>query len=404
MDPDSLSPKETDDDNKSLLFCFCGKCDLNALRVQGSDAGTGPLTSCFLNFSSNSQDRNDNHIMAPKEDTKSSTDEKQTPTHVGTPLKDFKFPEKTKEEQDEEVKYAYNPKSPLPLISLQQGLYKKATPWALSSWVKLALSLDGRDKITKLCQYSARMLAWWFVGTNQAKRFKSVQTSVTTSRKAFRLGRSFIEIQKIRDSGLLELFFTGSTTKSDPAWKIVGSALKMIGLMGFWAGDNVNFLTGSGLFDDYTVTDPTERMAKRGQLKTQASHFANRFYFFGCIAGLVTNLKAYFSFRTGALRQAHDRLADAAKRVAETDRTDENKNKELWGEAKDAMEKAREKQFSLFVALLKSCVDVIVFSNNAGIDLHKKFRGKKNHEGLHCLCGLTSAATVLYNNYPNAKK
>ena len=202
------------------------------------------------------------------------------------------------------------------------------------------------------------MLAWWFAGTNQMKRFKAVQTSLTTSRKAFRLGRSLIEVQKIRDSGLLELFFStpGGAKSGDPAWKIVGSAMKMIGLMGFWAGDNINFLTGSGLFDDYSQSvTQKERLEKRSQLKTNASLFANRFYFFGAVAGLLTGLRAYLSYRSNTLREAHERLKEATERVAETDTKteDEAKNKHLWKEAKEAMEKAKEKQFSLFVALLK---------------------------------------------------
>jgi Peroxisomal biogenesis factor 11 (PEX11) len=363
-----------------------------------------------------------------------SSDAKNSKSAV-TPLANFRFPENNEDENSTEGDDELAPPGPLPLISLKQGLNKKATPWALSSWVKLALTLDGRDKITKVCQYTSRMLAWWYVGTNQMTRFKAVQGSLTTSRKAFRLGRSLIEVQKIRDSGLLELFFSGPTAKSDPAWKIIGNAIKMIGLMGFWAGDNVNFLAGSGLFDDSRPeVSQKERMAKRNQLKTQAAFFANRFYFFGAVAGLITGLKTYLSYRSGALRTTHERLVEATKRVAETDRTDEVKNKKLWKEAKEAMEKAREKQFSLFLALLKvsskiavvyfvskpngcynshlpgpicdvqSCVDVIVFSNNPGIDLHQKFRGKKNHEGFHCVCGLISASTVLYNSYPDAPK
>ncbi|CAB9518171.1 Peroxisomal biogenesis factor 11 (PEX11) [Seminavis robusta] len=299
-----------------------------------------------------------------------------------------------------------------PKTTEQDGLQKKATSWTLASWVKLALTLDGRDKITKVFQYSARMLAWWFAGqTNQVKRFKAVQASLTTRRKAYRLGRSLIEIQKIRDSGVLELFFdpttSGKNAKADPAWKIIGSALKMIGLLGFWAGDNVNFLTGSGLFDDYRVESQKERIARRNQLKTQANLFANRFYFFGAVAGLVTSLRVYLTFRQTTLQAAQERLVEATSRVEETcdnDDDEHTKSKQLWNEAKQAMDVAKEKQFSIFVTLLKSCMDVVVFSNNPGIDLHKRFRGKKNHEGFHCVCGLISATTVLYNNFPNAKK
>ncbi|CAB9519118.1 Peroxisomal biogenesis factor 11 (PEX11) [Seminavis robusta] len=357
----------------------------------------------------------DDHNDNPKT-TKQDGDTKPS---LATPLADFKFPENQENKNDNDKnnnEYPYPPKS-LPLISLKEGLQKKATPWTLASWVKLALTLDGRDKITKVCQYSARMLAWWFAGqTNQVKRFKALQASLTTSRKAYRLGRSLIEIQKIRDSGLLELFFFDPTTtagkniaKADPAWKIIGSALKIIGLLGFWAGDNVNFLTGSGLFDDYRVESQKERITRRNQLKTKASLFANRCYFLGAVAGLVTSLRVYLTFRQTTLQAAQERLVATTSRVEETrgiddDDDEHTKSKQLWNQAKQALDAAKEKQFSIFVTLLKSCVDVMVFSNNPGIDLHKKFRGKKNHEGFHCVCGLISATTVLYNNFPNAKK
>ena len=273
------------------------------------------------------------------------------------------YPEKAitdgKENDSDEKASDYTYKIPaiVPVVSLREGLAKKATPFALASWVKLALTLDGRDKITKVCQYSARMLAWWFVGTSQARRFKSTQASLTTSRKAFRLGRSLIEIQKIRDTGFLDLFFgsSGSCKRSDPTWKIVGTALKMIGLMGFWAGDNVNFLAGSGLFDNYGEgVGQKERMAQRNQLKTQASLFANRSYFLGCLAGFVTTLRSYWIHRNTIVREATSRLLKATQQLEQEDRTeDEPSRKEAWLEAKVALDKAREKQFSLFLAFLK---------------------------------------------------
>ena len=41
-----------------------------------------------------------------------------------------------------------------------------------------------------------------------------------------------------------------------------------------------------------------------------------------------------------------------------------------------------------------------VFSNMPGIDLHLKYRGKKMNEGVQSVFGITSALTVIYNNYP----
>eukprot|EP01083_Nonionella_stella_P219660 786616_1 len=102
--------------------------------------------------------------------------------------------------------------------------------------------------------------------------------------------------------------------------------------------------------------------------------------------------------------------------------------------AKKALEEIRHKHFKICLALLKvrnsdiilllwlayfltqffwkhlhlimvqfsqSCCDVTVFSNNPGVDLHLKYRGRKMNEGIQCVCGITSALTVIYNNYPS---
>jgi hypothetical protein len=362
-----------------------------------------------------------------------------------------------------------NPKNPstLPIVSLREGLQLKTSAWELQSWVSMALTLDGRDKITKFLQYVARLFAWWLAGTTQAQRFTSLKTSITTSRKAFRLGRTIIEYQKLRSAGIIErigwnlkhnfpenegevdgddkppvtsaqrsffrrassnigwgpvnleenessisrrklyrsissvayrmyrplasrLSATGESSlpPDDPLWKVVGSALKMLGLFGFWTGDNISFLTSSGLFDNFQVDKPT-RMAQRKQLATKASLAANKFYFAGGVAGLYVSLRAYLEWRKDKLRTLQDRINAA-----------EDEDEEL--EAKRAFDKAKAKQFILFLAVLKSSCDVLAFTNNPGIDLWQKHNGRKMHEGLHCLCGLISASTVMYNFFPNA--
>lgn len=188
-----------------------------------------------------------------------------------------------------------------------------------------------------------------------------------------------------------------SKTPSAEWWMATGSALKMLGLLGFWMGDNANFLMTNGALDNYTLS-PQQRLARRKRWQTILSEKANQAYFMGAIAGLVTNAYAYHRFRK-------DKLAQAKKDYQESFQQPEDKEEELDREEQKhslrQLKKVQETQFSLFLALLKSCVDVTVFSNNPGIDLHQKYRGKKNHEGLHCLCGLISAGTVLYNNFPD---
>ena len=343
---------------------------------------------------------------------------------------------------------------PFPLFSIREGLATKASVTKFDSWIAVALTLDGRDKITKIAQYTARLLAWWFAGTSGAKRFAALKASLTTSRKAYRLGRSLIELQRIRSLGLLELIGVhwenslketeppraeflrqassnigfhppslspmevaprrsllrslSSTVYSvyrplsrklsvrdeaesikDPLWKLLGTTVKLLGLLGFWTGDNISFLTGSGLFDDYSE-DGHSRLKKRMQLQEQASLFANRSYFAGAIAGFIVSLRAYLSHTRNKVSQlVHDVLI-----------CDDDEEKD---EIRKRLVEAREKQFFLFLSLLKSTCDVLVFSNNPGIDLWQRYRGKKMHEGIHCLLGLTSASAVICNNFPDVK-
>eukprot|EP00577_Skeletonema_sp_RCC1716_P027452 CAMPEP_0113401720 /NCGR_PEP_ID=MMETSP0013_2-20120614/16855_1 /TAXON_ID=2843 ORGANISM="Skeletonema costatum, Strain 1716" /NCGR_SAMPLE_ID=MMETSP0013_2 /ASSEMBLY_ACC=CAM_ASM_000158 /LENGTH=153 /DNA_ID=CAMNT_0000286971 /DNA_START=289 /DNA_END=747 /DNA_ORIENTATION=- /assembly_acc=CAM_ASM_000158 len=108
---------------------------------------------------------------------------------------------------------------------IQAGLEKKQSPLSIKHWIATVLTLDGRDKFTKVLQYSCRLLGWYFaalaarssvaggssVGGGMLQqqqfyqalstRFTSLYKSLVTSRKAFRMGRSVIEWDKIRSMG-----------------------------------------------------------------------------------------------------------------------------------------------------------------------------------------------------------
>jgi hypothetical protein len=335
-------------------------------------------------------------------------------------------------------------KSKLPIVSLAHGMRHKANAYELKNWVALALTLDGRDKITKIVQYVARLLSWWFAGRgriNQAQRFASLKNSLTTSRKAFRMGRSVIEFHRLRKMGLLEALGyylqqnldrkprdepagkcldTGGYGKNQqslvpllnglayrlqqkmattflhtepklpdtPLWALLGTALKTLGLMGFWAADNISFLIASGIFDNYRLGS-RERLERRNRYARRASAVANRAYFGGAVAGLIVNVRGYLDQRQTTLHFLQQRR-EQTQTADEIDFT------------KKGLEKAREKHFDSFVALTKSVCDVLVFSNNPGIDLWQQQIGHKMHEGFHGLFGLISASAVLYNNYPAA--
>ena len=100
---------------------------------------------------------------------------------------------------------------------------------------------------------------------------------------------------------------------------------------------------------------------------------------------------------------ARDRLREARRLSSPLVRNGDDDGNGRIDEALAHLRQMECRQFELSLALLKSCCDFLVFSNSPGIDLHLKLRGRKNHEGLHCLGGLVSASTVLYNNFPSAK-
>ncbi len=426
------------------------------------------------------------------------------------------------------------------LSILQAGISQKRSPLHIKNWISCVLTLDGRDKFTKILQYSSRLLCWYFaglakqcstgantvdaaggvatiVGTSSlmstfftdihlrqqyysalSKRFDELYKSLVTSRKAFRLGRSIIELDKLSSMGwgeylrymllhplaggvadgdktggkIMPIRFdthsipeeeghgvdedeeetssdehdekksditsytqrkvvsrplrpkllskvssnigwgpSASTeamtrTSSDkasipppistPSWKLIGGTIKLLGLMGFWAFDNISFLTGSGFLDpifgfDKAVVLVDPKASNRTKRKALATEWAARCYFIGSIGGFYYNLRALIEHRTTKFKEACNRLRDATLSGSEIE------------DATSQLEQTKQQQFEIWVALLKSCADVMVFSNNPGVDLHLKFRGKKNHEGLHCLGGLISASSVLYANFPNAK-
>lgn len=448
------------------------------------------------------------------------------------------------------------------LSILQTGISRKRSPLQVKNWISCILTLDGRDKFTKILQYSSRLLCWYFAGLAKqcnaailqssdggvlnvaggvaastagtsalmgmflnnihlrqqyysalSKRFDELYKSLVTSRKAFRLGRSIIELDKLSSMGWGEylkymlihplagvvadgddvatkddaidtnsnggkimsikcythpipeeegdhddedeeetssngderkkLDVASSTQRkvvsrpgrpkllskvssnigwgpsstsassealtppssgkipippsiSTPSWKLVGGTIKLLGLMGFWAFDNISFLTGSGFLDpiygdDKAVVLVYPKATDRTKRKAIATEWAARCYFLGSIGGFYYNLRALIEHRNTKFKDACDRIRETTQSGIGID------------EAISYLEQTKQQQFEIWIALLKSCADVMVFSNNPGVDLHLKYRGKKNHEGLHCLGGLISASTVLYANFPNNK-
>ena len=410
------------------------------------------------------------------------------------------------------------PVQQIPFVCLRAGMSRKASPSYLKSWIALSLTLDGRDKVTKILQYGSRLLAWYYetlamsiggslLGNDatatqllaKAQKLRGLQAKLTESRKAYRLGRSLVEMDKIRGmgwgkflayhlrhlvvssdgDGSVETVMTPHIEPSDrrasnvdwgptttisekgtiataqepnatghtctphgyqrdddkaprlllrrastnigwgpadsettaitkprsasfyqsvsnlgrriyrplasqlvasygnkcdaapPAWKILGSTLKILGLMGFWLGDNINFVGSSGFFDDASL--PSEERAKvRAELRRKAGYFAGRAYFMGAISGLYVSFREVLVHRNGPLRRAIELVRSLEERQSQQrsieksqswdmDSDQHDENDKYVGNAvgpqlalaRSDLEKIKGRQFVLFLSLLK---------------------------------------------------
>lgn len=310
---------------------------------------------------------------------------------------------------------------------LRYGLGSKKSLYQIQSWITMITTLDGRDKFTKLVQYLSRFLVYYYsrrrlqqqreanmyrYNSHMMERYDGLKTSLSNSRRAFRLGRSFLELYKLYCLGLVSsLIGTSSTTKetssSTELWKVICNSIKTIGLIGFWGGDNVSFLAQSGFLD--TNHDTENRMNRRKQLQTKATLFANRSYFLNALFGLYINVRSYYEYMHQTIRPLEIELSQNQSQKQEqrepySDTTSsENVDTKATSTTNtvDVYTKAKEQQFVLFMAIVKSICDVLIFSNNPGIDLWETYWHAKMHEGIHCICGMVSASTVMYTNLPN---
>jgi hypothetical protein len=280
-----------------------------------------------------------------------------------------------------------------PLVYWKEGLSKKVSVFSLSNWAALSLTLDGRDKITKTLQYLCRLLVWWYGRGNNKSRalpFNNLYKSLGTSRKAFRLGRFLIEFQKLKEMltqmwngavttvprplttsfRMLDSFSSfslnntsknnGSASLTTPLWKSFGVSCKLVGLAGFWLGDNISYLSQTGFLSDRFVKD-----------RTKAPIFATRSYFFAALVGWYINYKELRLHRK-RLQDAIDNVYDLVEEQEEfsSDNEDETSGKNtavskeksgLRNELNVAIAKLRDekaKQFVLFLALLKASLPV----------------------------------------------
>jgi hypothetical protein len=167
-------------------------------------------------------------------------------------------------------------------------------------------------------------------------------------------------------------------------------------MMGYYLGDNVVFLTASGMLDNHHHKDAASRLLQRQEFQGRVGTISNRCFFVGALTGLLLGLQSYYEF----LEATRDLTRRKDKKETEDD--DEGAAKGDGSLADEELARLQRQRLLLLMGLGKSCCDVLVFSNNPGVDLWKKWRGTKMNDGLHATAGMLSAASVLFTKWPTA--
>ena len=346
------------------------------------------------------------------------------------------------------------------LSFFRDGTRRKASSSDIEAWIKLSLTLDGRDKLTKVLQYVARFLAWSLQGTfkNQAKRLDALKSSLSNGRKAFRLGRTLMEVQTLRTMGLLErlrMHWKQISLESDMDWTSNGntsSCRQQSPLLRNHGTSRSSLMrrlsTNIGL--DYESNLDLVRKVLRQQsfVIEQIRRMPSRIYEMSfleqddtslplwqmCLAAVkLVSMSCYYLGDNFSFLSASGVLDDfSAKQEKRISKRRELTNwasivanradfvsgvvglilswrtyREFCQEEQDmneddeaAQQRRREKHFGLVLSLIKNSCDLLTFTNHAGVDIWRQSVGFPLNEGIYCIAGFASALSVLCAKFP----
>uniref|UniRef100_K3W8G5 Peroxisomal biogenesis factor 11 n=1 Tax=Globisporangium ultimum (strain ATCC 200006 / CBS 805.95 / DAOM BR144) TaxID=431595 RepID=K3W8G5_GLOUD len=240
-------------------------------------------------------------------------------------------------------------------------------PLSLDTVIKVAFSMEGRDKLTKLMQYGSRALAFYVLSADKnsdvGKKLTNLYKTTQTSRKAFRLGKSVTYYKKLQ---------VLVANKSLTPWQRYLQYIQNTGMFGFFIYDNMAFASKAKV-----INFNAEEAAKRGGVLWFCANIAG-------FALAITNLNG-------------DIEKEKCIRDILASEEDEARIASLQAQL-DALEQSR---FKKFLAVLKVTCDLIVSSNTSGIRLAERITGTKLHDGIVGSVGCVSALTVIYNAWPN---
>ncbi|CAM9833966.1 unnamed protein product [Chrysoparadoxa australica] len=243
--------------------------------------------------------------------------------------------------------------------TIKQGMKTKKAV-SLKSFVEMSSTLNGRDKLTKLLQYGARFFVWYFqsISPNYPLRAKAFNLYKTTqvSRKAFRILKVLDEVVRLQVA-------LGHSSLSH---KHILQAIRAIAMGMFWSFDNLNYLT-------------TTKTIKYGNMRALKGF--SRCWTVGSIVLLWLGLES-------VVEQHREKKKLLAGDIEQ-------------GEREERLLKANAAQVKGGLTAVKGICDFLCAINIHGMELPRKFTGKKWNDGIIGALGAVSAFTTIYNSWPD---
>ncbi|ETV86171.1 hypothetical protein H257_02621 [Aphanomyces astaci] len=226
----------------------------------------------------------------------------------------------------------------------------------MQPFLDLVGHLEGRDKLTKLCQYSSRGLAFVILTADPksvlGQRLSALYKATQAARKCFRIGKSIMYFPKI-DATLNNKVLS---TRSQ-----VLSIVQDVGMGSFFLFDNMQFFANAKIFPFDAV---------------QAGKQGGYLWFCANIAGFILAYEAL--------------QKEADKEVALIQAN-------ITGDIQPQIDALREVRSKKALALLKVTCDLVVSANTAGVRIPERLLGKKLNDGIIGVLGCISASVFLHS-------
>ncbi|CAM9398008.1 unnamed protein product [Scytosiphon promiscuus] len=274
--------------------------------------------------------------------------------------------------------------------------------------------LDGRDKFTKIIQYGARFFVWWFAATDPALSQRAFKLYRTTqqSRKAFRLLKVLDEVVKLRQILLAAASASGSSSGAGAEASGAGALVlgyteslmsaRCLAMGAFWMFDNLNYLTVTETVN-FGVARATRGFSRAWSVSSAL------FILLGIDSLRKTKRKRQEALAeyAAAVKQSgggdgYGELQRQERPEREGGEGDEEAHRRT--RLREAVRRANAEHFKSWLMILKGALDLTCAVNVAGMDLPKRFLGRKLNDGVIGAAGCASALCVLYSSWPARKQ